>query len=1263
MTRVRSPGSAFTQPEKDAIDQRFRRTATPTLSDSGLELAPAVLRERWYHLAAAASEARQRGTLVALESIGELSFDKLLAVLRGYDMMDGTYTPAMADGGDPDGPAQQALQADKDFIEYLTDRDPKEVNLVLLATYIGIPLKLESYLRLVTSTLPDSAADDFTTAANYQNSNGVTPLLIAAKSGDRDMVELLLRSGSKPDRADQVPTKSQPSGGVTPLMYACQLGHAEVVRTLVDYGANTEVVHPQTGWTAYHSACFYNMPDCVDSLLLAGCDTTRGDAGQHWETDWRTNGAEAEGSRHPTDRHPHSINGAEPMTGRQLAERDGNRAVIARMDQLYVAHPFVGVVVIIQGLVQAAQHNGKRAAVISWKQDRGRFELELLAPSSRRMFVREANFKVQIAPAGMAVTLSGLPGDLNHDLGRHNGRVGKLMQRHDGRLSAEGVVVTAGTSRVLKQMQASQIRLSTTRVAPVVAPRRDALIWVTYTRPDPPPGPTAPAYDKLVQPGPDGPTLTDEAAAIWLEGMLKESPRDPNQRLDLMDLREYFCSIPDLGADHELVHSRPGFCTVAKAGASADKSSTSDQVKTAAAVKKWGSAEFLVDPDSTPLLMCARHGRLHSAKVLLHHGADADQSDTCGQTPLMLAARMGHPQLCALLIKCGAEPNMVSGMTGLTAFLETCVHNQPDCLEVLARHGCDVSATTGGPGPDHDWNGPDADRYPLPKSGMVLATESGHTAVIARLKQLAQEQLQNGFEKERLKGLAAVRVLTPPELLETIEAACSNGDCAIVRQLLRDGMHPDGALPWYEDDATAEDDRRLAGEATPLTELAKKGFADAVTTLLDARASVNLPNSNGATALMLAAMEGHVDMVQLLLIRGADPEVVHPSTGWTAFLAACAQNQPDSFEALCRAGCDWRARSHPAEGETVGKNGLEIIMGLGQDHFDRKTASSKEQTLRRCTEVCQQAASQLGDSQPKAGGFVLPNNWGNKDNSAWTTLPSGRRERSSGKAHMRPDGKPFVRVIAKAAGPAVAVGGTHDVITDALLTSSWSEPFRSGRALRGVAEPSEDASAFAQKGLTTQVRVNQAAEARAKLEGAGNPKDRSIGSASGRISISPMGVDETQLVSASKLGDLSRMGELLDSGVSPNASAPALDPYTAEAITTALCEAVAAGKTPAVELLLARGADPNRPGSLPCLMAAAMYGHTSLLTLLLQHGADVEQVRSRGLQLQPPVESPCCSCELTGADVEHSGTSRHRAQPSWRPAARTSRTASRCSSR
>jgi ankyrin repeat protein len=87
------------------------------------------------------------------------------------------------------------------------------------------------------------------------DADGRTALHHAARTGQRDVVTLLLKQGAAINQADKA--------GLTPLYLAAQAGRAEIVQLLLDQGADARVSDPVTGMLPFHVAAFF----CQDAVL------------------------------------------------------------------------------------------------------------------------------------------------------------------------------------------------------------------------------------------------------------------------------------------------------------------------------------------------------------------------------------------------------------------------------------------------------------------------------------------------------------------------------------------------------------------------------------------------------------------------------------------------------------------------------------------------------------------------------------------------------------------------------------------------------------------------------------------------------------------------------------------------------------------------------------------------------------------------------------------------------------------------------------
>ena len=76
---------------------------------------------------------------------------------------------------------------------------------------------------------------------------------------------------------------------------------------------------------------------------------------------------------------------------------------------------------------------------------------------------------------------------------------------------------------------------------------------------------------------------------------------------------------------------------------------------------------------------------------LLEAGADPNAALLVGETPVMVAARSGYPDVVEQLIRAGADPD-ARAARDQTALMWATAQNHPDVVEVLIEHGADVHA-------------------------------------------------------------------------------------------------------------------------------------------------------------------------------------------------------------------------------------------------------------------------------------------------------------------------------------------------------------------------------------------------------------------------------------------------------------------------------------------------------------------------------------------------------------------------------------------
>jgi ankyrin repeat protein len=285
---------------------------------------------------------------------------------------------------------------------------------------------------------------------------------------------------------------------------------------------------------------------------------------------------------------------------------------------------------------------------------------------------------------------------------------------------------------------------------------------------------------------------------------------------------------------------------------------------------------------TTALYVAAGYGRLEVVRLLLDGGADPSLARSDGITPLMATAEDGHLEVLRLLLGRGAAVDAMDPRSGCTAFHYACDRNQAECAEELVQAGCDVGL-----------------KNIVGQTGRERAEEEGHAAVVTRLRAVVAEQLRRAVQAAR-PALAPEPVAVSGDggPAAPLVMAATEGDLgAAVARLLAAGADPNASVPG----------RMPSGEvvqSTALCEAVVHGHLEAVRLLLDGGADPSSAGSDGTTPLMAAAGGGQLEVLQLLLGRGAAVDAVEPGSGCTAFHSACYHNQPDCVEALARVGCD-----------------------------------------------------------------------------------------------------------------------------------------------------------------------------------------------------------------------------------------------------------------------------------------------------------------------------------------------------------------------
>ncbi|XP_041103871.1 ankyrin repeat and SAM domain-containing protein 6-like [Polyodon spathula] len=355
---------------------------------------------------------------------------------------------------------------------------------------------------------------------------------------------------------------------------------------------------------------------------------------------------------------------------------------------------------------------------------------------------------------------------------------------------------------------------------------------------------------------------------------------------------------------------------------------------------------------NTALQFAAASGHDKLVRFLLRKGASVDSRNHYGWTPLMQAARFGHLNVAHMLLENGAEIN-ARNRIGASVLTMASRGGHVSVVKLLMESGAFVD--------DYDHldvnmgnNNNNKGEFP-DITALMIGAQHGHEAIVRLL-------LEWGADP----NYSIKTTGWSPLMLVTL-----NGKVSVAQQLVERGADPDHknvlaktsfeiALNYKQKEMKNYLDaittiRPQSGEEKRRPDVfhaLKLGKYQLVKEILDEDpGQVNIANPDGASPLMIAAVNGQLDVVQLLVERNADIDKQDSVHGWTALMQATYHGNKDVVKYLLNQGADVNLRA---------KNGytaFDLVMLLNDPDTE---------LVRLLASVCMQVDKDKGKKNSKS---------------------------------------------------------------------------------------------------------------------------------------------------------------------------------------------------------------------------------------------------------------------------------------------------------
>lgn len=306
----------------------------------------------------------------------------------------------------------------------------------------------------------------------------------------------------------------------------------------------------------------------------------------------------------------------------------------------------------------------------------------------------------------------------------------------------------------------------------------------------------------------------------------------------------------------------------------------------------------------TALHWAADNGDAALAGVLIYAGANlAPLTRNDAYTPMHMAARGGHAAVIELLLEAGADPGAATSRTGVTPMHLAAKAGSGEAIRSLAVGGAEVDAR------DHQWG----------QTPLIFAAGFNRLVAVNILVELGADVslTENVLHMPTRYAVDRAARAARNEVLESFRAQSDNPGlwAPTPRQVQAaseaawrvQALPPEEIIGRPAEQQMTENQLALLqtnalsyhemvgnqGGLTALLHASRDGFRDVVHALLDAGADINQVSAGERNSpLLIAAINGHFDLMLELIERGADPRLADLSGATPLFAVINTQYAP-----------------------------------------------------------------------------------------------------------------------------------------------------------------------------------------------------------------------------------------------------------------------------------------------------------------------------------------------------------------------------------